>query len=90
MISNLILYIIGMILGLIASTMPTFSIWPDSVKTGLTYLFGLLGNLNFLFPVDTLCLVIVFIINFEIYYLSTKIFLKILNYFRGTGKGLDI
>jgi len=47
-------------------------------------------SLNFILPVPELMGVFLFLINFEVGYMSVKILAKIFNYLRGTGKGLDI
>jgi hypothetical protein len=70
--------------------LPTWSIWPASLLTGLTYFFTAVAKFNFIFPIDTLFTVILFIINFEVLYLTAKLIMKVFNYVRGTGSGLDL
>jgi len=90
MITDLFLYLITLFINLMVFILPTWTLWPDSLLTGLTYFFTQLAVFNFIFPVDTLFTVILFIINFEVYYLSAKLIMKLFNYLRGTGSGVDI
>jgi hypothetical protein len=90
MIITSLFWILEIFLIGIATLLPTWSIWPSDLLTGLTYFFSSLAKLNFLFPVDTLFTVLLFIINFEVLYFTAKIIMKVFNYFRGTGSGLDI
>lgn len=90
MIITGLFYILTFFISFIVLLLPTWSIWPDSLLTGLTYFFSSLAKLNFIFPIDTLFTVLLFIVNFEILYFSSKLVMKLFNYFRGTGSGLDI
>jgi hypothetical protein len=90
MIASAFIYLISSFLGIIVFLLPTWTVWPASLLTGLTYFFSSLAKLNFLFPIDSLFTVILFIINFEVLFLTAKLIMKIFNYIRGTGSGLDI
>jgi hypothetical protein len=90
MITSLLLYLITLFISLIVLILPSWEVWPDSLLTGLTYFFGSITKFNFIFPVDSLFAVIIFIINFEVLYLTAKLVMKIFNYIRGAGSGLDI
>lgn len=70
--------------------MPTWQIWPDSLLTGLSYFFQQLIAFNFIFPVDNLFIVILFVLNFEVLYFTAKLITKLFGYIRGSGSGLDL
>lgn len=90
MIISLLLYCVSIIISAIIFLLPEWSIWPTDLLTGLTYFFSSIAKFNFIFPVDTLFTVILFLVNFEVLYFTTKLIMKIFNYLRGTGSGLDI
>jgi hypothetical protein len=90
MITNILLYIFSEIIHIFAQILPTWQVWPTALTDGLTYFFQQLAFLDFLFPIDTLFTVILFFITFEVAYFSAKILIKIVNFLRGTGSGLDI
>lgn len=90
MITTLLIKLLTFLIGIITTLLPTWQIWPDSLLTGLSYFFTQLLNFNFLFPIDTLLQAIIFLISFETVYFSSKILMKLFNYVRGTGSGVDI
>lgn len=90
MITTLLLLIITYFMNFLCFILPTWQIWPQSLLDGLTYFFQQLAVFNFIFPVDTLFTVLIFILNFEILYFTAKLTMKLFNYIRGTGSGLDI
>lgn len=90
MITELLLYLIGQLLNLLAFLLPTWQIWPQTLTDGLTFFAQKLSLLNFILPMDTLMTALIFFISFEVAYFGAKIIIKILNYLRGTGSGLDI
>lgn len=90
MIADIFLFILGQIITFITGLLPAWHIWPDTLLTGITYFCGVIAKLNFLLPIDSLFAVILFIIDFEIAYLGVKLLMKLANYIRGTGSGLDI
>lgn len=69
MLTNLFLSIGGWIVGIFASLLPAWSIWPQAVHDFLYYTASTVANLNFLLPVDTFFQVVLFIVHFEFYYL---------------------
>lgn len=93
MITDMFLYILALIMTMIFQISDSISsgwtVWPAGVLNGITYLFQQLMIFNFLFPIDTLFEVIIFIIKFEIFYLGVKILLKLFNYIRGAS-GIEI
>jgi len=93
MITDMFLYIIALVLTMIFqisdSISAGWSVWPSGVLNGLTYFFQQMMMFNFLFPVDTLFTVIIFIINFEVIYLGVKVLLKMFNWLRGAS-GIEI
>jgi len=90
MIITGLLYILTFFISIIVLLSPTFTPWPADLLTGLEYFFYSLAKLNFIFPIDSLFSVLLFIIYFEVIYFTAKIILKVFNFFRGTGSGLDI
>ena len=90
MITSLILMSVGLFTQLISFILPVWQVWPTAFLTGLTYFFSALANFNFIFPIDTLFDVISFLLFFEVSFFSAKLILKIFNYARGVGSGLDI
>jgi len=93
MITDMFLYILALVMTMIFqisdSISAGWSVWPAGVLDGLTYFFQQMMMFNFLFPVDTLFSVIVFIINFEVIYLGVKVLLKLFNWLRGAS-GIEI
>jgi hypothetical protein len=93
MITDIILYLISLVLTLMFTISDAissgWSVWPSSVLDGITYLLQQLMVFNFLFPIDTLFTVMVFILNFEAIYLSVKVLLKLFNWLRGAS-GIEI
>lgn len=89
MILTFLFYVLTIFLSLLVGLLPTWTLWPADLTTSLNYFFSVLAKLNFLFPVDTLFAVILFVIGFEILYFTAKIVLKIINFFRGAS-GIDI
>lgn len=89
MITTLFLTLVNLILSLLITILPEWTVWPATLTTGLNYLFGQLATFNFLFPVDTLFTVLLFIINFEVLYLTAKLATKLINFLRGSG-GIDL
>jgi len=90
MITNILILVLTYFLKAVCFLLPTWQIWPDSLLTGLNYFFSSIAKFNFLFPIDTLFQVLIFFISFEALYFSAKIVMKIVNFFRGTGSGLDL
>lgn len=93
MIVDIFLYLISLIMTLMFNISDTLAsgwqIWPASFFNGITYFFQQLMMFNFLFPVDTLLTVIVFLINFDVMYFGIKLLLKLFNYIRGSS-GVEI
>jgi hypothetical protein len=90
MITDIIIFIISSFINLITTILPAWQIWPADFLNGVSYIFGQLAGFNFIFPIDTLFDVIIFFISFEVAYMTAKLIIKVLNFFRGTGSGLDI
>lgn len=93
MITDAILYIFGFFLDTIASIASFISqdwhLWPQPLLDGLTYFCATLMKLDFLFPVGTLLLAVLFLIGFLSVYYSIKILLMVINWARGSGS-IDI
>ena len=87
MIAGTFIYILTLFIGVIMALLPSWSIYPADLLTGLEYFATSLAKLNFIFPIDSLFTVLLFIIDFEILYFTAKIIMKVFNYFYG---GLDI
>jgi hypothetical protein len=90
MITDIIIFIISSFINLITTILPTWQIWPTAFLDGISYISSQIAVFNFIFPIDTLFTVILFFISFEVAYMTAKIIIKVLNFFRGTGSGLDI
>ncbi len=90
MITSMIITIFCWLIDAVCFLLPQWQIWPDDLLNGIGYFCGCLAKLNFIFPIDTLFTVIIFVIIFESTYFSSKIVMKVINFFRGTGSGLDI
>lgn len=90
MITDIFIYLIRIFLDFMVWLLPTWQVWPQALIDGLTYVFASMAKLNFIFPIDSLFLVLTAFIYFEVAYLGAKLVMKLLNYIRGTGNGLDI
>lgn len=90
MITDIAIFILRLIFDSIVFLLPSWTVWPPDLLNGLTYFVSSLAKINFIFPIDSLFSVITFLINFEVAYLTAKIVLKIFNYIRGTGSGVEI
>lgn len=90
MITSILLLIISFLIKFVCLFLPTWQIWPRDLLDGLSYFFSNLITLNFLFPIDTLMNCLIFIVGFETLYFTAKLILKIFNYFRGTGSGIEL
>ena len=88
MILTFFFYILTIFLTLLIHLLPDWTLWPDDLATSFNYFFSLLAKLNFLFPIDVLFDVILFVIGFEVLYFTAKIVLKVINFFRGAS-GID-
>ena len=60
-------------------------VWPSTVLTGLTYFFTALMNFDFLLNVKAMLQALSFLFGFLVIYYGIKLFLKIMNFFRGSG-----
>lgn len=89
MILTLLFYILTIFLTLITAILPTWELWPADLTNSLTFYLSTLGKFNFLLPIDTLFTIISFYIGFEVLYFTSKIVMKIFNYFRGAS-GIDL
>jgi hypothetical protein len=90
MITDILISLFNLFMKIILFLLPTWTIWPHQLLDGLTYFTTTISNFNFIVPIDSLFQAIQFVVHFEEMYLSTKLILKVWNYFRGTGSGLDI
>lgn len=90
MITDLLIYILRLIIDTIVFVLPSWTVWPPDLLNGLNYTAQSLAKLNFIFPIDSLFTIILFVITFETLYLSSKIILKVFGFIRGSGSGLDI
>lgn len=83
MISTIVLTIINWFLKILVLLLPTYQVWPQAVIDGITYVAQSFKLLNFIFPIDTLFSVCIFLIGFEAVHMGAKIVTKIVNFFRG-------
>jgi hypothetical protein len=90
MIFTMVFYVLSYLVTMICDVLPAWTIWPDSLLNSITYFSNSILSLNFLLPISELFTILMFLINFEVFYLSTKIVAKLFNYVRGTGSGIDL
>ena len=90
MLGDLFFNILTMLFNAVAFVLPTFTVWPQTLLDGLTYIFQSFAKFNFILPVDTFFQALLFFIHFSALYLGAKLSLKAINFMRGTGTGLDI
>lgn len=90
MITDLLIYAAALVLKVFATILPNFQLWPDTLITGLNYLSDKVMNLNFIFPIDTLYTAIRFYVAYEVAYYTAQGLASVFNFFRGTGKGIDV
>lgn len=90
MIFTIIFYVLGFLIGEISAILPVWSIWPEDFTDGIEYFCSHFAELNIIIPIESFFNAAIFLIEFLALYLTIKIFMKILNYIRGTGSGLDI
>lgn len=90
MITTIFILTLSYFINAICFILPTWQIWPAAFLTGLNYFFSQIAQFNFIFPIDTLFIALRFYISFEVAYFTAKLIMKIFNYFRGAGSGLDI
>jgi hypothetical protein len=89
MIFTLIIYLFSFFISALVAMLPGWSLWPDILLTGVSYFCSCLAHFNFIFPVDTLFSVLLFLINFEILYFTSKLVIMFWNWIRGAG-GINI
>jgi hypothetical protein len=89
MILDIFIYLFGFFLLLITKILPEWVIWPDMVINGINYFASYCADLNFILPIDTLFKAGIFYLNFVLYYITAKLILMGINWFRGSGK-IDI
>jgi len=90
MIIDIFLYILAWLISVIAFILPTWTFWPEDLLEGLSYFAASLAKFNFIFPVDALFAILIFFVSFEALFFGAKLVMKIFNFIRGTGSGLDI
>jgi hypothetical protein len=87
MILDIALYVIGQFISWVALLLPAFSIYPDSLLNGLQFFGEKISSLDFfIFDIPKLFGILIFIIQFEIYYFTALKIVSIINFFRGGGK----
>lgn len=90
MITTAIIYVISLLIGVLGFLLPSFQIWPDSVFEAFDYFITNLTDLSVLFIfIPTIFTALIFFIKFLTYYLTFRISVKIFNYLRGVGAGLE-
>lgn len=90
MLGDLLFYIITKMFEAVAFVLPSWEIWPDTLVTGLQYIFESMAKFNFILPVDTFFEALTFGVHFSALYFGAKLSLKAINFMRGTGTGLEI
>jgi hypothetical protein len=87
---SLLFNIFAFIMTTVATILPTWTIWPQALIDGLTYIANSFAKLNFILPISEWFTILLFFINFSALYVSAKMILKAFNYLRGTGSGIDL
>lgn len=90
MLIDVILGLFGYIIQAIATLLPEWQVWPDSVFNGLEYFAQTFATLDFLIPVATVFSAFLFLVNFFVAYFTAKLITKVANFFRGTGSGIEL
>jgi len=90
MIFTMFFYVLSYIFIIISVVLPQWSLWPDNLLISISALANSFAGLNFFLPVSELFVVFLFVLNFEVLYLTAKIVAKVFNYLRGTGSGIDL
>jgi hypothetical protein len=86
MVIDFLLILLNTILEALGYWLPHYSIWPDSILNGITYLINSITIINFIFPIDTLFFCLNLFINFLIYYYGARLLIYIFNWLRGSGE----
>ena len=93
MIITLLLYGISFFLDMASGASnliaKNYTIWPSNVIDGLTYFFTNLMTFNFLLNVYQMLLSIKWVVTFIVIYVLVRLFLKFINFVRGSGE-LDV
>lgn len=90
MLIDIVIYIICFLLYILSAIFPSWNIWPSVVTNGIHYILMCIAKLQFLIPVDDFFSALSFLMQFLTLYFSAYLFVMILNYFRGTGRGIDV
>lgn len=85
MLFDILFLVAGSIFKILFGLFPTWTIWPDSVIDGVSFVVATIAKLNFFLPgvISTMFDCLAFFINFLGYFLTYLIIKKIFNWFRG-------
>lgn len=90
MITTAFLTLVSWLMALAAAALPEWQLWPQTLLDGISYIAGAFARLDFILPIHELALLLTAYLNFSAAYVSAKLILKIINYLRGTGSGIDL
>jgi len=78
--------LVGSILNLLGTHLPTWNIIPQSFLDGITWVLSQMTVFNILFPIDHLFFDLNILFNFLIYFFIAKLLISIVNWVRGSGE----
>jgi len=84
MITTILIKILTLLISVLVFVLPDWSL-PDNVLNAISYPFQHLMQLNGLFPISEILLVLVLLLTFEILLLTYKLSTRIISFFRGSG-----
>lgn len=89
MITTAIIYAFGFIILAMATLLPNYQIFPDSVFDAFEYVFNGIASLNVLIIIlPTIFSALSFFLTFLAFYFTFKLSVKVINYVRGVGQGI--
>jgi hypothetical protein len=86
MIINIVLYIIGALITLLARILPAWQPWPQQLIDGLSWICSKFMLFNFIFPVVDWVAALFWFLSALSIYLFARLSVMIINFFRGVGK----
>lgn len=84
MIITIFLTVLNYFIDVIVAFLPTWTLYPQGVLDGLTYIFGYLAKLNIIMPIDTLFSCIKFMIGFFQLFIPVVLIYKLIHFARGS------
>jgi hypothetical protein len=79
MITGFIMGLVTLFIRIFIIILPSWSVWPNEIKEGLSYFIATLKTFNFILPIDSIFSCLLFLLVFIGYLLMTKVILLIVN-----------